>query len=109
MTSADSEEFAALLAGLAEIFGETLSKAKVLGYFDALADLTLDEARAAIRATARTCRFFPKPAELIEAVRGTADDHVERAWVRWLDATASGAYERASSSPTIRLWRRRCA
>lgn len=93
MTAADARVFAAELAGLAEVFGETLSDVRARLYFDALSSLTLDEVRAAMRRAIQRCRFFPKPAELLELLQGSADDQAEVAWSRFLHAlTHHGTY-----------------
>lgn len=64
MERSDGMAFGQALAVLAEAFGEPMSKARSAAYFDALADLPLDDVRAAIRSALRDCTFFPKPVEL---------------------------------------------
>lgn len=93
MTRADATAFASELAGLAEVFGEQVSQVRTQLYFEALSGLTLDEVRVAVRAAIRGCRFFPKPAELIELLHGSSEDQAETAWGRFLDAlTHHGSY-----------------
>lgn len=93
MTRADAGAFAAELAGLAEVFGEQVSQVRAQLYFEALSTFTLDEVRAAVRGAIRGCRFFPKPAELIEMLQGSAEDQAEVAWGRFLHAlTHHGTY-----------------
>lgn len=69
MTSADRRAFAAELARLAEVFGRPASEALAEAFFDALADCSIEEIRAAVRQLIRSSRFFPCPAELLETVR----------------------------------------
>ena len=66
MTAADRPAFAELLALLGETFHEPISEARVAGYWIALHDLPLPALQAAVREALRSCRFFPRPAELRE-------------------------------------------
>lgn len=59
------------LGGLAITLGELVSKERLQAYFDALTDEHEPEAiLEAIRKAVKTCKFFPKPAELIELMTG---------------------------------------
>jgi hypothetical protein len=49
-------------------------------YFAALADLELAEIRAAATVHVQTSKWFPKPAEIREAIEGSADDRADLAW-----------------------------
>lgn len=94
MTKADSAAFSKALAALAEIFGEALSESRIEGYFLALQDLSLDALTASMAQAAKACKFFPKPAELIELVQGSKDDQAELAWRRLLNALSLvGTYQ----------------
>lgn len=93
MTRADAGAFAAEMAGLAEVFGEPVSEVRMQLYFEALSTFTLEEVRAAVRGAIRGCRFFPKPAELIEMLHGSSEDQAEVAWGLFLEAlTRHGTY-----------------
>ena len=74
MTDSDFLEFATYLTGTAEVFDAQLSKVKIDFYFNALKDLTIAEINTAINHIVRTSRFFPKPAEIREAVYGKPED-----------------------------------
>ena len=94
MTAADRGRFAVALATLAEVFGEALSSARLESYFQALADLDIDAVEAAAQICMRTRKFFPKPAELREALDGSPEDQAEVAWMRFLGAVREiGGYE----------------
>jgi hypothetical protein len=66
MTAADRPAFAELLALLGETFHEPISEGRVAGYWIALSDMPLPALQAAVCEALRTCRFFPRPAELRE-------------------------------------------
>lgn len=94
MDRREQAEFAAALIGLAEIFDAELSPTKAEAYFLALEEHSLQDVLLAIKQAIKTCRFFPKPAELIEALEGSPDDQAEAAWVQWIEKTGqAGAYE----------------
>lgn len=80
MTAADSKAFAAILHGLAEIYGEAVSPLRAELYFRALDDLSLEDVKRAANLHSRRSKFFPKPAELREAVTGPVEDRAELAW-----------------------------
>ncbi len=80
MTAKDRAEFAALMFGLGETYGEAVSEARMEIYFAALVDLDLVAVRAAATVHVRAVKFFPRPAELREAVLGSTDDRSALAW-----------------------------
>lgn len=81
MTNADRAEFAALMLGLGETYGEPVSDARMEIYFAALADLELAEVRAAATAAVKGSTFFPRPSEIRELVAGRVEDRAELAWL----------------------------
>jgi hypothetical protein len=81
MTAQDRGGFAELMTGLGETYGEPVSDARMEIYFRALSDLALDAVRAAANVHVRANKFFPRPAELREAVTGSLDDAAELAWM----------------------------
>lgn len=90
----DFPAFTEVLTRTAELFGEALSAGRIVTYYDALADLTLADVRAALRSAERTLRWFPKPVEIREALNGTPDDQAELAWARVLHALRQyGSYD----------------
>lgn len=80
MTLRDREAFALLMLGIGETYGEAVSDARMEIYFQALADLELAAIQRAATVHVRTQKFFPRPAELREAVLGRLDDEAELAW-----------------------------
>jgi hypothetical protein len=68
------------MLGLAEVFNESLSPARLGIYFAALADLDLDALRVGATTHARTQKFFPRPSELRDAVYGAVEDRADLAW-----------------------------
>lgn len=81
MKGTDREDFAALMLGLGETYGEPVSDARMEIYFAALEDVPLSSIRAAATAHVRTSKFFPRPAELREAITGPLEDLAEVAWL----------------------------
>lgn len=81
MTDHDRAEFATLMLGLGETYGEPVSDARMEIYFAALADLELDAVRAAATAAVRGSVFFPRPAEIRDLVAGKVEDRAELAWM----------------------------
>lgn len=68
MTNDDSAVFVARLTSLAELLGEPMTPTRLAGYVGACDDLDLADLAAALNDCARTCKFFPKPAEIRERV-----------------------------------------
>lgn len=73
MTPHDAGPFAALLAELGEVYGEEVSEARARLYFEALGGVTLAQVRRAVTGLVRSSRFFPRPVDIIEAVREAAE------------------------------------
>ncbi len=55
-------------------------------YFHLLADYDLEDVLKALMQTAVSCRFFPKPVEIIEHISGSQDEKALLAWERLGDA-----------------------
>jgi hypothetical protein len=77
----DRQDFAALMMGLSESYGEAVSEARMEIYFAALSDLELDAIRRAATAHVQTGKFFPRVSELRESIQGSVEDTAELAWV----------------------------
>jgi hypothetical protein len=80
MTESDRGRFGVLMLGLGETFGEPVSDTRMEIYFRALSDFELDAIARAVDSLVRTSKFFPRPAEIREAMTGSVDDHAELAW-----------------------------
>lgn len=74
-------EFARMVGGLAEAFGQTVTAMRIKLYAKALEDLPLADVRAACARALRECRFFPSAAELRGHVEPSVDDAALLAWV----------------------------
>jgi hypothetical protein len=82
MKPADADAFTLEMVKAAEIHREQLSEARIVAYFEILAECELDDLRDAFRAHSRSCKFFPKPSELIELIEGSLEDRAELAWMQ---------------------------
>jgi hypothetical protein len=80
MIDSDRDDFGRVFFVLCETFGEPISDLRTEGYFAALGDFSIDQARAAMNQALRSCKFFPKPVELRELIEGRTDDAAEQAW-----------------------------
>lgn len=92
MTESDRAEFSKILFGLGEVYGEALSAPRIGAYFAALSDLTIEQFDAAATSLMRSSKFFPRPAEILDAARGNIEDQANRAWAIFLDAVADSGY-----------------
>ena len=57
-----------MIAALAELFSEVMNDIRLEGYLAALEDVPTPALQAGLRHAARTCQWFPKPAEVRRAV-----------------------------------------
>lgn len=87
-------EFAALMVALAEAYPSArLRESTVRMYAQQLADLSLDQVKAAMAAAIRDSEFFPTVAFIRKQVLGSADDAALVAWSAFANAAISaGAY-----------------
>lgn len=74
------EQFAKGLGILAATYRSPLSALQTEAYWSALSDMPAAEWDAAVRVCLRTCKFFPRPVEIREAVSGPASDRADVAW-----------------------------
>jgi hypothetical protein len=92
MTDQDRAAFAELMLGISETFSHPVSDTVMELYFRALQDLPLEALRVAATIHVRTAKFFPRPAELREAIEGSTEDAAEIAWVTLLRLVRSVGY-----------------
>lgn len=71
--------------GLAELHNFKLSELKVELYFRILQRFHPQDVAQAIDVAIETCKFFPKPAELVEIIMGSATDRAAVAWNNFLE------------------------
>lgn len=84
MTDTDAEVFITRLALLAEVLAEPMTPTRLVGYRAALNDLVFDDLAAALNDCAKTCVFFPKPAEIRDRVKVARQLRLERERALWL-------------------------
>jgi len=103
MDIGDSGEFSRRLNALAEIWDLKLAATRKALYFEALRDLPFEAVAHALNQAAKTCTFFPKPAELRALAIGDAEDRVEAAWMAFRAALGKvGAYSSlATTDPAL--------
>lgn len=92
MTSNDHREFVQHLTALAELFDAKVSAARMALYFETLREFPLREVIRALNHAAKTCKFFPRPAELREFLVGDSEDAVEAAWMAFRSAMSRLGY-----------------
>lgn len=92
VTASDRPAFAEFMLGLGEAYGESVSEARLEIYFAALEDLSLERIRQAGTLLVRTQKFFPRVAELRDALTGSVDDRAELAWVAVLNTVRAVGY-----------------
>jgi hypothetical protein len=81
MKGRDFPRLAALLAQTAEVYGKDRPTAGALKVFAAaLSDYDVDDVQHALSVHVRTNKFWPRPADLIEILEGTAEDRARMAW-----------------------------
>jgi hypothetical protein len=88
-------------------------------YFYGLEDLPLEKVVAAMKTSARTCTFMPKPADLRKLVVGDPADTVEAAWLEfkrqvqvvggYADATFTDGALAATLVAIFGSWHQACA
>jgi hypothetical protein len=83
MKTAHREQFAALMAGLGELYGKPLSPQLIAIYWDGLKDYEFDEVKVAINLHVRnpdTGQFMPKIADVVKFLEGNTLTQAMRAW-----------------------------
>ena len=77
---ARNEEFTKLMTMLAEGFGHKITPSQVEFYRAMLCDLSIGDMKRAFLHCGRNCKFFPKPAEILEAAHGDPKARGLAAW-----------------------------
>jgi hypothetical protein len=89
----DFPTFNESLTVIAEAFDMKLSPQRINLYFEALADFDWSQVERALGRAIKTCKFFPKVAEILELIEGSPDDRAQIAWVgAWAAVTTQGRY-----------------
>ncbi|MBI3582392.1 MAG: hypothetical protein HY096_00395 [Nitrospinae bacterium] len=92
MTENDRTQFESILTAIAEIFDKQLSGNQLDLYFLALQDLNLEQFKKAGNVITQTSRFFPKPVDFREAVKGTILDKTTQAVLLFENAVRKYGY-----------------
>lgn len=82
----DRERFYQNLLGLAETYGEELSKMRIMIYERALSGFADDAVERAMMQAVASMRWFPKPVELIELLEGKRENAALLAWEQLQEA-----------------------
>lgn len=64
----DKKTFMQMFYSLTELLGEEIPRNRAEMYFDLLKEYSAYQLKVAFNTATRTCRFFPKPVELIEMI-----------------------------------------
>lgn len=87
------QKFAEVIMALAAIHDKEVDKATLQGYWLALGELEIERLQEAATVAARTLKFFPKPAELLELAGGeSVEDRAKLAWVEVSKAAKSSSW-----------------
>ena len=87
MERADKKAFAEMLAGACAVYDRRpLETAAIRIYWQCLRAYSMDDLQAAMARHIQTSKFFPKPAELIQLIEGTAGTQAVTAWAAVMGA-----------------------
>lgn len=84
MTEKDISIFTHELLNTFDILGErgkVLSERAIDIYFDTLREYPIDLVINGIKQCNKTCKFFPRPADIIEKIDGTEDEIIDQAFI----------------------------
>jgi hypothetical protein len=84
MKTHDLTRFATLLATICSVYHKTLSETLTEIYWQALKDYPLDQIQQALTqhiSDPDTGQYFPKPADVIRRITGSAHEEAQAAWV----------------------------
>jgi len=75
------EEFMKAMTILSEVYDRPLSRAALLIYYRLLEKYPWEKVKAALETVLKTCRFFPRPAEIISLIEGRDEEaEILSAW-----------------------------
>ena len=70
MKQSDKNRFASAFQSMCEILDKKSTTIMISGYFTALENFSIEQTEKAISKAIGSCKFFPKPVELIEIITG---------------------------------------
>lgn len=101
MQPADRQQFATAMYTAGEVFNEPVSEIRIEAYWHALVDLEIEGVLSAITYGIKSERFFPRPADIRNAIMGTAEERAEKAWSQIARAMRSnGRLQRPRELPS---------
>jgi uracil phosphoribosyltransferase len=80
----NQETFKHRMATLGELFGKEISQELAQIYWDVLKPYSNEQFTRAVEIHCRTGKFFPRPAELIDLMAGSANEEAAVAWLEVL-------------------------
>lgn len=75
-----TEDIVRELVKTADVFAVVLSESRITAYLEALADHEAADVVDALQVIRKRAKFFPRPAEIREAIGGSPEDLAEEAW-----------------------------
>lgn len=75
------KKFNELMTAIAEIFDKTISEPLLMVYWKLLEPFSDEDAIRALNLALTSCKFFPKPADILEHLQGKQEDQAIQAWV----------------------------
>jgi hypothetical protein len=88
---------------LGEVFESPVSEGRAEAYFALLQDLSWPQVQAAIRQAATRLKFFPKPAEIREAIQGRTPDRTAHLIAQARQAARTYGYMAQPDLPAVTL------
>jgi hypothetical protein len=82
----DKKLFQQYMTGMGELFDKKISDALKDIYWTSLEPFTDEECKKAFDQVITSCKWFPKPAELLERLKGTEQDKATLAWIEVYEA-----------------------
>ena len=77
----NKKKFSEFMAGMGEVFDKEITRTVSQVYWGALAPFSDEQCDQAFNMALATCKFFPKPADLLEIIRGREQDKAVEAWM----------------------------
>ncbi len=88
------ERFLKYMHTCSEMYNTSLSEGVISAYWETMKEYSDQEIMRAFNMAFKTCRFFPKPVDLIECIDGEKSDKSLLAWEKVYKAISGvGAYE----------------
>lgn len=95
MTKDDKAQFSAIMTAIGTTFDKAVTPPLLDIYFSALSSLSIEQFQKAANQYIVTGRFFPKPVDFLELVKGSPDDRSQQAWILLCEAVFKIGYPRS--------------